>query len=317
MSENFAVIGGAGFIGSHFAAELLKQGNSVLVYDNFCSGTHEHIFALRNNSHFQLVQADAEDTDRLAYVLRGIDTVIHLASNPDIAKAAIEPRIDFTQGTVLTESVMEASRRAKVSSVLYASGSGVYGDAGRKILREESQLNPISTYGASKLAGEAMLSAYSFMFEIKSISFRFANVVGDMQTHGVGYDFLRKLRKNPRELEILGNGRQSKSYIHVTDVISGVLTAHSKTKLFNDVFNISTDDYLDVLEIAELSVEILGLDSNSVEFKYLGGERGWKADVPIVRLDSSKLKNLGWKSRYTSRQAVKKSLTDMLQKLED
>ena len=317
MAESFAVIGGAGFIGSHFAAELLNQGKSVLVYDNFCSGTDAHISALRKNKRFKLVKSDVEDTNQLTNSLYGVDTVIHLASNPDIAKAAFEPRIDFAQGTALTESVMEASRKAKVTTVLYASGSGVYGDAGKKILTEESPVNPISTYGASKLAGEALLSAYSFMFGIKTISFRFANVVGNMQTHGVGYDFLRKLRKDATLLEILGDGMQSKSYIHVDDVVAGVLLADNNTKSPNDVFNISTDDYLAVQEIAELSVEIFGLDYTSVEFKYSGGDRGWKADVPIVRLSSAKLNALGWLPQFTSRNAMIKSLTDMYQTIRD
>jgi UDP-glucose 4-epimerase len=311
MSERFAIVGGAGFIGSHFVAELLNRGSKVLVIDNFCSGSDAHISRFKMNPNFELVRANAEDTERLTSCFSEIDTVIHLASNPDIAKAASDPRIDFIQGTVLTESVVEAARKSHVTNILYASGSGVYGDAGETVLNETSPINPISTYGASKLAGETLLSSYSFMFGIKTTSFRFANVVGGMQTHGVGYDFLRKIQKDNSYLEILGDGTQSKSYVHVSDVISGVLKAHDESSSLNNVFNISTDDYLSVNEIAELAISEFGLDSDSIEFKYSGGDRGWKADVPVVRLSATKLKNLGWQARYTSKTAMKAALTEM------
>lgn len=317
MEERFAVIGGAGFIGSHFTSELLTRGNPVLVIDNFCSGTKEHIAIFEGHPKFRLAELNVEDTERLTFELKQVDAVIHLASNPDIAKAAIEPRIDFVQGTALTESVVESSRRAKVKSILYASGSGVYGDAGETILTEESPINPISTYGASKFAGEALLSSYSFMFGIRSVSFRFANVVGDKQTHGVGYDFLRKLQKNQATLEILGNGNQSKSYVHVSDVVSGVLRAYHESTLINDVYNISTDDSLTVTKIANLAVEIAGLDPASIQFNYTGGERGWKADVPIVRLSAAKLNSIGWRPHFTSQSAMKASLINMFRDLQD
>ena len=317
VTERFAVIGGAGFIGSHFTSELLKLGNPVLIIDNFCSGTEKHLAGFKDNPKFQLVRANIEDTKILESSLQGVDTVIHLASNPDIAKAAIEPRIDFEQGTVLTELVIEAGRRANVKTILYASGSGVYGDAGTTVLTENSPLNPISTYGASKLASEALLSSYSFMFGIKTISFRFANVVGARQTHGVGYDFLRKLKKNKKELKILGNGTQSKSYVHVNDVVAGVLLAHQRSNSLNDVFNISNNDFLSVNEIAHLAVKVSGLDPRSVEFKYEGGDRGWKADVPIVRLSATKLNSLGWHTQYSSLTAMNFALSEMFNEINE
>jgi len=312
--QRIAITGGAGFIGSHFTEELLAKGHSILAIDNLCSGTKEHLNPFLSNSNFSFELMSVEDTEKLTYFLTKVDTVIHLASNPDIAKSVSEPRIDFTQGTALTESVAEASRRANVKNILYASGSGVYGDAGDAILFENSELNPISTYGASKLAGEALLSSYSYMFGMRTLSFRFANVVGGMQTHGVGFDFLLKLKKDQTKLEILGDGNQSKSYVHVSDVVSGVLTAFSKTVKLNDVFNVSTSDDLSVTEIAQLAINISGLDPKSVEFKYSGGERGWKADVPVVRLNSNKLRNLGWAPKYTSRQAMQDALTTMNKK---
>ena len=313
--QRFVITGGAGFIGSHFTAELLNKAHSVLAIDNLCSGTKEHLKPFLSNTNFSFELMNVEDTEKLTHFLIKADTVIHLASNPDIAKSVSEPRIDFTQGTALTESVAEAARRANVKNILYASGSGVYGDAGDTILFENSELNPISTYGASKLAGEALLSSYSYMFGMKTLSFRFANVVGRMQTHGVGFDFLLKLRKDQSKLEILGDGNQSKSYVHVSDVVSGVLTAFSRSVKLNDVFNVSTSDDLSVTEIAHLAITISGLDPKFVELKYTGGDRGWKADVPVVRLNSNKLSDLGWEAKFTSRSAMQEALTTMSVKI--
>ena len=310
--NNVAVMGGAGFIGSHFIAALLKENKSVTAVDNFCSGTYEHLAPFLDDKNFLLVTMDIEDTEKLIEVTKSIDTVIHLASNPDIARAAIEPRIDFLQGTVLTESVIEACRINRIQKVLYASGSGVYGDVGSEVLTENSPLNPISTYGASKLAGEALLASYSYMFGLNCIAFRFANVVGPMQTHGVGHDFMKKLKKNPTTLQILGDGLQSKSYVYVTDVIKAVLLASENAINGFHTFNISTDDKITVNQIANEALKTLGLDRSFVKFEYTGGRKGWKADVPVVCLSSQKIMKLGWKPEFTSIEAISKSLNSML-----
>ena len=312
MKQHYAVVGGAGFIGSHFAQTLLDLNHDVTVIDNFCSGTEKHLENFRDHPNFKLVELDVENTEELTRVFQNVQVVIHLASNPDIAKAAVEPRIDFEQGTVLTESVIEASRRSNVKTILYASGSGVYGDAGSVLLTEDSALRPISTYGASKLAGESLLAAYSFMFGIKSIAFRFANVVGPKQTHGVAFDFLRKLKINSSKLEILGNGEQNKSYIYVTDVISGVLLADSCTSSGFNVFNLSTDDQITVNEIAKLCKIAISPEDKSIEYIYSGGDRGWKGDVPIVRISADKIKELGWTPKFNSFEAMTKSIESML-----
>ncbi len=309
-------MGGAGFIGCHFAEELLNRNTGLVrVVDNLCSGSLEHIAPFRTNTNFDFIKMDVENTDLLVNAMAGIDTVIHLASNPDIAKAANEPRIDFVQGTVLTESVAEAARISGVSSILYASGSGVYGDAGENELSEESQLKPISTYGASKMAGESLLASYSYMFGLKCLAFRFANVVGPKQTHGVGYDFLKRLKFDQTKLEILGNGKQNKSYIYVTDVVRAVLTADEKVPMGFDVFNVSTQDQITVNEIAEIAATVLGHDARSVQNFYTGGDRGWKADVPVVRLSAKKMLNLGWEPLFNSRQAIELSLKRMAEDL--
>jgi UDP-glucose 4-epimerase len=310
--SKYAVIGGAGFIGSHFVDHLISHDHQVKVIDNLCSGTISRIEQHSNSNNFEFHHMNIEDTPSLARALKDIDFVIHLASNPDIARAATDPRIDFIQGTVLTESVLEAARVSGVSKILYASGSGVYGDVGSELLKEESEIKPISTYGASKAAGEHLLQAYSHMFGIKCLAFRFANVVGSRQTHGVGYDFLNNLEKDPSCLHILGNGKQSKSYVHVSDIVRGVLLASEKVDSDFDVFNISTTDFVNVNEIALIVMDQLAIDPKSVEITYSGGDRGWKADVPVVRIDARKICNLGWIPKFNSYQALQDSIREMI-----
>ncbi len=311
VMKSYAVIGGAGFIGSHFVDRLSNGQNQIKVIDNFCSGTIGHISHHLGKSYFDLVSMSVEDTMQLTEVLRGVDTVIHLASNPDIAAAMNNPRIDFTQGTALTESVMEAVRLSGVKKVLYASGSGVYGNVEFRPISESDGLLPVSPYGASKLAGEALISAYAYMFDFQAIAFRFANVVGPRQTHGVGYDFIRRLTSNPSELRFLGDGTQTKSYIHVDDIVEGVLHLESYSKVFFDVYNISTEDTLAVSEIAECAIEILNIDSSTVKFIYGLGDRGWKGDVPKILLSSEKIKKTGWSSKKNSKEAMMDALLSM------
>ena len=304
MASEYCITGGAGFIGSHFVRKLLENGKTVTVIDNFCSGTMGHLKDNINNSDLKIVEMDIENTSRLVEVFGGSRVVIHLASNPDIARAAIDPRIDFVQGTVLTESVVEAVRISGVQQMLYASGSGVYGDAGQILLQEDSALKPISTYGASKLAGEAILSSYSYMFGIETVAFRFANVVGPKQTHGVGYDFVKRLRNDQTQLTIMGDGYQEKSYVHVSDIVSAVLSFSEKQLNDRDIYNVSNRDFLSVNNIAEIVLSVLGLDKNSVDIQYTGGAKGWKADVPVVRLDPTKIEQTGWTAKFSSAEAM-------------
>ena len=225
-----------------------------------------------------------------------------------------DPTIDFDEGTYLTHCVVEGARRASVEQVLYASGSGVYGDLGEQEADEHhGPLEPVSTYGASKLAGEALLAAYCHMFGLRGRAFRFGNVVGLNQTHGVGYDFVRKLRADPARLEILGDGTQSKSYVYVDDVLAAVLLAGARDDEPYAVYNVATGDYITVREIAALAIESLDLDPASVELVYSGADRGWKGDVPVVRIATDRIRSLGWKNRFTSREALRVSMLSMLE----
>lgn len=318
------IIGGAGFIGSHFTDRLLADPSVeiVTIYDNFSSGREWHYAAHATDPRLKVVRADVKDSAALQSAMRGHDLVIHLASNPDIARAMTEPDIDFREGTFLTQQVVEAMRVTGTPSILYASGSGVYGDIGEIEASEDySPMIPSSTYGASKLAGEALIASYCAMFDLRGTAFRFGNVVGPRQTHGVGFDFVRRLLADPSSLRILGDGSQSKSYVFVEDIVNAVLLAYEKKIKPFEVFNVATGDYITVKEIAELAAEVTGIvpaDSapgvaeSKVKFEYAGGSRGWKGDVPIVRLNTDRIRALGWKNKRSSREALRDSMQSLL-----
>ena len=310
------VVGGAGFIGAHFVDTLLGMDDvqRVRVYDNFSSGRRWHLEHHASDNRFDVVSEDARNLEALTAAFEGFDTVIHLASNPDIAAAVNNPLIDFDQGTLLTQNVVEAMRRSSCELVLYASGSGVYGDLGEQEGTENyGPLVPESTYGASKLAGEALIASYCHMFGMSGRAFRFANVVGPRQTHGVGYDFVRRLLADPSHLNVLGDGRQSKSYVHVDDVIAAVLTAARALVDPFSTFNVATTDYITVKEIADLAIETVVGDTHTTSIQFAGGDRGWSGDVPIVRLNTDRIRKLGWNNALSTRAALKSSLDSLLE----
>lgn len=312
------VSGGAGFIGSHLTRRLLSTAGveRVVVYDNFTSGTRQHLGPCLQDQRLIVVEADLKDLTKLTAAMAGADTVFHLAANPDIAKAVTQPDIDFWEGTYLAQNVLEAMRVNAVPRLLYMSGSGVYGEnAGVAFPENYGPCLPISTYGASKLACEALISAYCHMFGLTARAFRFANVVGPRQTHGVGYDFVRRLKNDPTRLRILGDGLQSKSYIHVDDILDAVFLANERCPSRYDVFNVATGDYITVREIADAAVGVSGLKPGSVAYEYTGGDRGWKGDVPIVRFNCAKIQALGWKCRRNALEAVRDAMRAMREEI--
>src|SRR4051812_14593906 len=269
------VSGGAGFIGSHLVAALLAESSveRVVIFDNFTSGQRDYIKGSAEDPRVEVVEGDLKDLGAVTAAMTGCDTVFHLAANPDIAKAVTQPDIDFWEGTYLTQNVLEAMRVNGVGKIFYTSGSGVYGENPAVDFREDyGPCAPISTYGASKLACEGLISAYCHMFDLVGRAFRFANVVGPRQTHGVGYDFIRRLADDPSKLRILGDGTQSKSYIHVDDVLAAMFLVEEKCTAGFDVFNVATDDYITVSEIADIAVRAAGLSPADVRYEYTGGD---------------------------------------------
>tara|TARA_X000000950_G_scaffold289303_1_gene411752 strand:- start:10484 stop:11452 length:969 start_codon:yes stop_codon:yes gene_type:complete len=310
----YLIVGGGGFIGSYVTDKLLSDDSTskVTVYDNFCSGKKWHLKEHADNKKFELVERDIYQDD-IYECSQSIDVVIMLAANADIAAATNDPQVDFNQGTYLLQIVLEAMRKGGCDKLLYASGSGVYGETGYEFVNEEySPMEPISTYGASKLGCEALICSYCHMFDIKASAFRFGNVVGGRQTHGVAYDFIRRLKKESSFLDILGDGMQSKPYIHVDDVISAMFIALKNQNKIYDVYNVAPHDPATVNEIADIVLEELNIKKSDCEYKYSGGNRGWKGDVPIVRLDTQKISDLGWESSMNSVEAIKKSVSEMI-----
>ena len=315
----YCIVGGAGFIGSHFCDHLLARDeiSRVTVFDNFTSGSDRHLAHHTGDDRLHIVRGDIGERDKLLNAVEGHDVVIHLAANPDISKAVSDPDIDFREGTVLTRNVVEAMRLTNCRRILYASGSGVYGDLGGAEMHEDQGgFRPVSTYGASKLACESLISSYCHMFDFSARCFRFANVVGPRQTHGVGFDFVRRLRDDGSALSILGDGSQNKSYLHVYDTVSAVMRAHTDWDQDFGVFNVGTGDCITVTEIAHMAARCVGLDPHAVRYEYAGGDRGWKGDVPVVRLNSDRIRGLGWTNEMNSAQAMESALRSMLDELE-
>lgn len=316
MSNNgltrYFITGGAGFIGSHLVDRLISSGE-VTVYDNLSSGKKEFIQRHLGKSKFRFIQADLLDFATLNKAIANYDLVFHLAANPDVRAGSMNTNLDLQQGTLATYNLLEAMRLNQISKIVFASSSTVYGEAGTRPVSEDyGLLLPISLYGASKLACEGLISAFCHLFDMQVWVFRFANVVGARASHGVIFDFINKLRQNPREMEILGDGTQEKPYLYSDDCIDGILFGleHSQERV--NVLNLGSDSSTNVTAIANMVVEAIGL--SGVKFRYTGGNRGWRGDVPQVRFDMTKIRNLGWKPRYSSDEAVRRAINDILGK---
>ena len=305
---NILVAGGAGFIGSHLCDALLSKNNTVIVADKLIMGSKniEHLSQNTNFKFYEMELADQDNVDKL-FEDNKIDIVYHMAANSDISKSANDTSIDFNDTLLTTRVLLESMRKNNVKNIFFASTSAVYGEMPDIVLNEETGgLKPVSYYGGAKLASEALISSYVSMCDMNAVIFRFPNVIGPRLTHGVVYDFVKKLRNNPKELLILGNGTQCKPYIYVTDLVNAIVKLTEQFEPGVDVFNISVmSEGTSVTHIAEIVVDVLGL--SDVEFKYTGGDRGWKGDVPRFKYDISKVLATGWKPEYTSDEAVRKA----------
>jgi UDP-glucose 4-epimerase len=304
VGMSYLVTGGAGFIGSAVVDRLTEEGNGVTVYDDLSTGKEAFISQHFGDFNFRFVKADVLDFEKLLKEMDGHESVWHLAANPDIRKGTESTRVDLEQNTLATYNVLEAARRTDVKSVVFSSTSTIYGRA--KVLPTPEDYGPclpISLYGASKLACEGLMSAYSELYGIKGFIYRFANIIGKRSTHGILFDLVEKLNRDPKELEVLGDGKQRKSYLLVEECVDGMLFGFKNAKDDLSYFNLGAEDQITVGRIVEVLLEETGL--KGVEIKYTGGESGWAGDVPRFLLSTKKMADLGWTPKHTSEEAIR------------
>jgi UDP-glucose 4-epimerase len=305
------VTGGAGFIGSHLVDCLIEKGSKVTVFDNLSSGKIEFIEKHLENPDFTFIKGDLLDQEAIEKACKDIDFVCHVAANPDVRLGASDTRVHLDQNILATYYLLEAMRRNNTKKIAFTSTSTVYGEASIMPTPEDyGPLIPISLYGASKLACEAFITSYSHTFDMQAWIFRFANIVGPRSTHGITVDFIKKLRKNSNMLEILGDGKQEKSYLYVSECVDAILFIIKNSEEKVNIFNIGSEDTISATEIGKAIIEEMEL--SNVEFIYTGGSRGWKGDVPRMRLGIEKMKNLGWRPVYTSERSVRETARALL-----
>ena len=308
------VTGGAGFIGSHIVDRLMDTKCKVVVFDNLSSGKMEFIEHHLDKANFSLIKGDLLNTGEIDAACKDIDFVYHAAANPDVRLGAVDTKVHFEQNITATYNLLEAMRKNGVPNIAFTSTSTVYGEATTIPTPEEyGALVPISLYGASKLACEALITSYSHTFDMHSWIFRFANIIGNRGTHGIIVDFIEKLKSDAEHLEILGDGRQSKSYLHVSDCVDTILFAVGHIADTVNIFNVGSEDTIDATGIAKIVVEEMGLED--VEFIYTGGKRGWKGDVPRMLLAVDRLMELGWSPSYTSADSVRDTARVLIEAL--
>jgi len=316
--SNVLVTGGAGFIGSHLVDALMEMGLKVTVIDNLSSGRISNLSLWLRNPKFRFIRGDLLNPHILRDALKGCEIVFHLAANPDVKVGAFNTKVDYEQNILATYNLLEAIRETgECRKIVFTSTSTVYGEAEKMPTPEDyGPLKPISLYGASKLACEALISGYSHLFGFESVICRLANIVGSRSRHGVIYDFIRKLSSNPSRLEVLGDGTQRKSYLYVKDCVEAMLTASEKSMNQVEIYNVGSEDTINVATIASIVIEEMGL--KNVEVHYTGGVeggRGWKGDVKEMLLDISKIKKLGWKPKLNSREAVEQAAKDIISEI--
>jgi UDP-glucose 4-epimerase len=309
------VTGGAGFIGSHLIDRLVARGDDVVVLDNLSSGDVAFLETHLSSGAVEFVRGDIcnpEDVQRA--MEKNVDCVFHLAANPDIRLGTRITNTDLNQGTVATYNVLEAMRQCGVKNIVFASSSVVYGEhAPMPTPEDHGPCMPISLYGASKQAGEGLISSWVGTFGIRAWIFRFANVIGARGTHGVIFDFIHKLKKDPTRLEVLGNGLQEKSYMEVGDCVNAILHIMDHADAPLNLFNLGSHDTASVRRIAEIVVEVTGCDDARIE--YTGGDRGWAGDIPKARLAIDRMLESGFDVSMNSEEAIRHTATCLLEEI--
>jgi len=317
--EKVLVTGGAGFIGSHLVDALMSRGYFVRVVDNLSDGSLENIKQWLNDEHFEFIEGDLKDSAVASKSVNGTVLVFHLAANPDVRLGETAPSKHFDENLLATFNVLETMRKSETAKrIVFASTSTVYGEADVFPTSEDyGPLLPISVYGAAKLGCEGLIASYCHTFGLSGVLLRFANVVGFRAKHGVIVDFIRKLRQNPEELEILGDGKQKKSYLHVKDLVNAFFAVLASLKKVGSVeaFNVGSLDWVDVKRIAEIVCEEMRVKPRFRFNDVLGDGRGWKGDVKTMQLSVEKLMGLDWKPTFTSEEAVRQSCREILKEI--
>lgn len=306
------VAGGAGFIGSHLIDALLAEGNDVVCVDNFFIGTKENIAHLKNNAHFKFYEQDLTDLDKVLEIFKKehVEYVFHLAANSDIQASAQSPMIEYKNTYSTTFILLECMRQCGVKKLFFASTSAVYGEQmGAEVSEEAVALKPISYYGGAKLGSEGIISSFAYMNDMSVLVFRFPNVIGPRLTHGVIYDFVKRLKDDPSHLKILGDGRQSKPYIYVLDLVDAIMHFKDAPKGVT-LYNVGVETQTSVTRIAEIVCEKMGL--SGIPFEYTGGRGGWKGDVPVFAYNLEKIHATGWTAHMTSDEAVARTVEMVL-----
>ncbi|MBM6885162.1 NAD-dependent epimerase/dehydratase family protein [Pseudoflavonifractor phocaeensis] len=306
------VAGGAGFIGSHLIDALLAQGDDVVCVDNFFIGTRENIAHLHGNPHFKFYEQDLTDLDRMLKIFQAeqVEYVFHLAANSDIQASAQNPMIEYKNTYSTTFILLECMRLCGVKKLFFASTSAVYGEQmGVEVSEDAVALKPISYYGGAKLGSEGIISSFAYMNDMSVLVFRFPNVIGPRLTHGVIFDFVKRLKADPTHLRILGDGTQSKPYIYVMDLVDAIMRFKDVEKGIT-LYNVGVETQTSVTRIAEIVCEKMGLPE--IPFEYTGGRGGWKGDVPVFAYNLDKIHAAGWRASMTSDEAVAKTVEMVL-----
>ena len=310
MKARFALVtGGAGFIGSHLVDRLVSYGWNVRIVDNFSSGRMENVEHHRGNRRVEILRGDLKSPKEAEEAVRNVDVVLHYAANPEVRLSTTNPDVHFNENVVATFNLLEAMRKNDVEQLVFASSSSVYGEPENIPVSEDAPIKPVSVYGASKAACENLIHAYCNLYGLKAVVLRYANVVGPRLRHGVIYDFIVKLYKNPKQLEILGDGTQKRSYIYIDDAVEATLIAYNTTagKRF-EVFNVGSEDCITAKEVADIVVDTLGLKDVKYVYKPVGHGVGWPGDVKNIALSIDKIRKLGFKPRLNSAEAVRRTV---------
>lgn len=311
-SDIVLVTGGAGFIGSHLVDKLISEGFPVHILDNFSSGRIDNIRHHLSNPQVKVLNVDLKDPEATNEAVRGVKTVFHYAANPEVRVSTTSPNIHFNENILATFNLLEAIRKNDVHEIVFASSSSVYGEPESIPVDENAPIRPVSVYGASKAACENLIHAYSRLYGIKAVALRYANVVGPRLRHGVIYDFIVKLLSEPNRLEILGDGTQTRSYIYISDAIEATLTVWRSAHRSFEAYNIGSEDWITVSEVAEIITNVMGLKGVKYVYRPVLHGVGWPGDVKQIALSVEKLKSLGWSPRMRSGEAVLEAARNIL-----